>query len=137
MIGEADKDRARHHLGYLGVQEAATFQLGVPAAVQTQFMIERAWEKVLPSAEPRFVSTLDELDKIECQISGNTENVAVESIGEITMRKDEFKQLIIRYKFWRGSLANLLGIIPNPYDQREWLGMGWNGGGNGVNVRVR
>lgn len=136
-ISEQDRARARHHMGYLSVQQSATFQLGIPAATQTQFTIELAFTKILPSAEARFSDLLDKMDNIEAQIFEDTENVAVDRVDEIELRKDEFRQLIIRYQHWQGALANLLGITPNPYDQRPYLGAGWNGGGGGgVNVGV-
>lgn len=135
-ISEQDKVRARHHCGYLNVGSASTFALGIPAGVQTQFTIEGAWSKVLPQAESLFRSHLDKLDAIEEQIVDNTENVAVSKIDEIELRPDEFRQLIQRYMYWQGALCNLMGITPNPFDQRPWLGMGFNGAGGGVNVGV-
>jgi uncharacterized protein YdcH (DUF465 family) len=123
-------------MGYLQVQEASTFVLGVPAATQTQFVIEGAFTKVLPSAEARFRRLLDLMDRVEDQIEDNTENVAVDRVDEIELRKDELTQLIKRYKYWQGSLSNLLGVPPNPFDARVGLGAGYNGGGSGVNVPV-
>lgn|SRR5208282_699297 len=135
-ISEQDKVRARHHLGYLNVGSASTFVLGIPAGVQTQFTIEGAFSKVLPQAEPLFRKHLERLDKIEEQIEEDTENVAVDSVDEIKLRPDELRQLILRYQYWQGALCNLMGITPNPFDQRLWLGSGYNGGGGGVNVSV-
>lgn len=135
MIGEQDKVRARHHLGYINAQQQATFYLGMPAAMETTFISEAAFTKVLPSAEPLFLNILDRLDEIECQIVGNTPNVAASKVGEIELRQDEFTQLIVRYKHWQGSLSNLLGAPPNPFDQRPWLGSGYTGRG-ALNVPV-
>lgn len=135
MLTQDEKVRARHHLGYANVSEAATFQMGIPAGIQTQFMIEQAFNLILPQAEEKLRGLLEKLDEIECQIVNDTENVAVEEIGTIKLREDEFKQLIIRYQHWQGALANLLAIRPNPFDQRGWLGSGYGGGG-GMNAPV-
>jgi hypothetical protein len=134
MISEQDKVRARDHLGYIGVGSVWTFSLGVPAALQTQFMVEGAFGKILPQHEAKFVQLLDRMDKIEQQIEDDTENVAADAIDEIKLRSDEFEQLLIRYKYWQAKLANLLGIVPNPFDQRwsSWVG----GGGLGPNIPV-
>jgi hypothetical protein len=131
-ITEADKVRARHHMGYLQVQEASTFVLGVPAGVQTQFVIEGALNKILPQAEDRFSTLLDNLDATEQQILDDQENLAVDQIAEIKVRADEFEQLVKRYQYWQGTLGNLLGVPPNPFDQRfsSW------GGSKGVNIPV-
>ena len=123
-------------MGYLLVHQASTFFLGVPAGVQTQFPIETAFTKILPSAEARFRELLDRLDDVEYQIVEYTPDVEVSKVDEIELRPDAFKQLIIRYQHWQGALANLLGVIPNPYDMRPYLGAGWAGNG-GVNVSVQ
>jgi hypothetical protein len=135
MISEPDKIRGRHHLGYLNVNQGSTFVLGIPAAVQTSFVIENAWSKIIPAAEQLFRTLLDRLDMIEEQIVEDTEDVAVDKIDEIELRKDEFAQLIKRYQHWQGALGNLLGVPPNPFDQRPFLGGGYSGGG-GINVPV-
>jgi hypothetical protein len=118
------------------VTQAQTFVLGVPAAVQTQFVIEGALNNLLPSALPLFEDLLAKLDVTEQQIFDNTPNVAVDRVDEIELRADELKQLILRYRYWQGGLCNLLGIPPNPYDQRPMLGAGWGNGGAGINVSV-
>ena len=135
-ISEPDKNRARHHLGYGMVQQSATFQLGVPAAVQTAFMVEGTWNRILPSAEGYFRDLLEKMDKVECKIEASTEDLEVEKVGEITINLKQFEMLITRYKHWQGSLANMLQIPPNPFDQRPMLGSGYGGGGS-MNVPVQ
>lgn len=135
MITEAEKVCARDHLGYANFTSQSTFSLGIPAALQTTFMVEGAFTKILPQAEARFRQILARLDGIECQIEANTENVEASKIGEIELRPDAFRQLMIRYAYWQGKLSNMLGVLPNPFDFRPWLGSGYNGGG-GINVGV-
>lgn len=134
MLTELEKIKARAHCGYLNVQQAATFVMGVPAGVQTQFVIEGGLQKILAAAEPLFRTYIARLDALEEQIVENTENVAVDKVDEIELRADEFKQIIIRYKHWQGALCNLLGVPPNPYDMRPWMGGG--AGGGGINAPV-
>jgi hypothetical protein len=135
-ISEEDKVRCRHHMGYGNFGSASTFVLGIPAAVQTAFVIEGAFSKILPQAEPLFRKFLDHLDCIEEQIVEDTENVAVNRVDEIELRPDELRQLSLRYQYWQGAIGNLMGITPNPWDARLWLGLGYNGGGGGINVSV-
>lgn len=134
-LTDQEKVDARRHMGYINVQEAATFVLGVPAAVQTQFVIEGALNKLLAAAEPMLRQYLDNLNAIECQIVDNTEDLAAKKIGTIEINEKEFEQLIQRYKFWQGNLANLLGVPPNPYDMRPYFGSGVQGNAV-VNVPV-
>ncbi len=123
-------------MGYLNVTDAQTFILGVPAAVQTQFMIEGALNRILPQAVPMFRDFLDKLDGIEAQVVENQDALVVSSLGDIKINPDEFKSLIQRYKYWQGNLANLLCCQPNPFDQRPLLGAGWSGSNTGINVPV-
>ena len=118
VIAEETKERIRHHSGYLQVQASQTFVLGVPAAVQTQFQIEGAMNRLLPSAVPRLFNILDRLDTIEDQMGDDLDLLAVTKVDEIDIRPDEFVQLVKQYLYWRAALCNLFGVPPNPYDQR-------------------
>lgn len=121
VISENDKVRARFHLGYLNVEQAQTFVLGIPAAVQTTYMIEGALNRILPQALDKFIELLDRLDCVECELWGGMDLASVNKIAEIEVNPTRRKELAGYYQVARQGLANLLGIIPNPYDQREWL----------------
>ena len=136
-VTEESKVRARHHLGYLGVNEASTFVLGVPAAVQTQFVIEGALNRLLPQSEPLFYKLLDRLDAVELLIEENTDVLIAEKVDEIGIDPEEMKKMVKRYLYWRAGLGNLLGAPPNPFDMR-FDGM-TSGGGSGpmpLNISV-
>lgn len=121
VISEGDKVRSRHHLGYLNVEQAQTFVLGIPAAVQTTYMIEGALNRILPQALPKFIELLDRLDCVECELWGGMDLASVNKISEIEVNPTRRKELAGYYQIARQALANLLGIIPNPYDQRSWV----------------
>lgn len=124
-----EKVKIRHHLGFLNVTNAATFSLGIPQAVETQFIIERAMDLVLVEAEVEARRHVSILDRIEGQMVEDHDLLAVEKVGEITIRKDEQNQLRKEYEYWRNALANVMGIYPNPWDKRFGI--------NPVNVPVR
>ncbi len=128
-FSDVEKTRIRHHLGYLNVSAVATFALGTPAAVETQFLIESAMNKVLPEAQVLARELVAKCDAVESQISENQELLAVTQVDEIGVRQDEFEQLKKRYDYWRNGLANCLGIYPNPFDKRF-------GAGGGLNIPV-
>lgn len=131
---DAEKVKIRHHLGYLNVGYAQTFVLGNPQAVETQFIIEGAMDLVLDAALPEARRQLGILDRIECQMVGDHELLAVNKIGEIEVRKEEQDQLRKEYRYWRAALANILGIYPNPFDRRYGMG---NDVGPAVNIPVQ
>lgn len=127
---EQEKVRIRHHTGYMNVGQVQTFSLGVPAAVETQFLIEGAMSRVLPEAEIEVRRIVGILDKIEAQKVEDLELLAINKIGEIDVNDAEQSKLDREYDKWVASLCNLLAIPRNPYDQRK---MGSTGG---INVRV-
>lgn len=124
-----EKVKVRHHLGYLNVAYAYTFVYGVPAAVQTQFTVEGAMDRVLADAEPEVRRQLRILDRIEELDVEGLEDVEVEEIGDIKIDAKFYEKRWKQYERWRRSLANLFGIAPNPFDQRL--------AALGINVPVR
>ena len=128
-FSDVEKTRIRHHLGYLNVAAVQTFVLGTPAAVETQFLVEGAMNKVLPEALVLARELIAKCDAVEAQISENQELLAVTQVDEIGVRQDEFEQLKKRYDYWRNGLANCMGIYSNPFDKRF-------GAGGGINIPV-
>jgi predicted Zn-dependent protease len=121
-LTEDEKVKIRHHLGFLNVAEAMTFVLGTPAAVETQFLVEGAMNRVLESALVQVRRHVQILDTIEQQKIDDLELLAVTKVGEIEIRQDEQEALDRQYERWQASLANLLGIYPNPWDKRNESG---------------
>lgn len=126
---EQEKVRIRHHTGYMNVGQVQTFSLGVPAAVETQFLIEGAMNRVLPEAELEVRRLVSILDTIESAKVADLELLAITQIGEISINNQEQQKLDREYDKWCAALCNLLCIPRNPYDQRVM-----NQGG--INVRV-
>ena len=59
------------------------------------------------------------------------ENVDLVKAQDVEFNQGSLGQIARIYKIHQQSLANLLGIVPNPFDQREWLS-----GSGGINVPV-
>ncbi len=133
MLTDDEIVKARHHMGYPNVSAVATYSLGIPAAMQTTFMIEGALVRVLFSAEKKFRELLDKLDRAECKVEEVLDAVVLSKAEDVEYNQDALKKVATVYKLWQQSMANMLGIVPNPFDQREWLGLGEGGG---VNVPV-
>lgn len=131
VVPEEEKVRARRHLGYLGVEASSTFSLGIPAAIQTQFMVEGALNRLLPQSMPTFLMLLDRLDCIDCEFYGGVDTATVSKIAEVEIDDKRIQKIGKYYRNARSDLANLLGIVPNPFDQREIVMEG-----GGINVPV-
>lgn len=99
--------------------------------VQTQFMIERALNALNMPAYPKFQWLLSELDRLECQMFGGSNLAEVNRVDTVEVNRERVKEFGQMYGIARSALANMLGIVPNPYDQRAfWID------GPGVNVPV-
>ena len=122
----------KHHLGYPNANAIATFVLGVPAMMESLFMLEGAMNAVAPAAEERVHEQLRRLEKIENQLEENADALLVAKADEVELRENEMDLLMKRYVYWQGGLCNLLGVPgPNPFDAR------FSGaGGQGVNIAV-
>lgn len=136
FLTEDEKVRVRHHTGYLNVQQAQTFTLGTPAGVETQFLIEGAMNRVLDGALPRLRELLGMCEETERNMFCDQDLMAVTQLDTITVNSTgehrQQRELRRAYLYWQRSLCNLLGVPPNPFDQRKGLyGLG------GVNVTVQ
>lgn len=126
-----EKVRIRDLLGFLNVANAQTFALGIPAGVETQFIIEKAMDLVPEDALFLVREHVETLQAIDGQSREDQELMAVNAIGDITINQQEQKQLDERRRYWRGRLCNAMGVYPNPFDMT-------NGTTGGIgNVRVR
>lgn len=126
-----EKVRIRDQLGFLNIANAETFALGMPAGVETQFMIEGAMDRVPEAALFLVREHLEVLISLDGQSREDHELMAVNAIGDISINQQEQKQIDDRRRYWRGRLCDALGAFPNPFTQT-------NGTGGGIgNVRVR
>lgn len=126
---EEEKVEIRRHLGYPNVKEASTFALGVPAGIETNFIIEGAMDRVMAAALPQIRRHIAILNKIEEQLIEDQCYLVADSVGSINIRPTEMKELRKEYLWWREGLANLLAVYPNPFDKRQFM--------TPVNVTVR
>lgn len=114
-----ERARIRHHMGFMNVQSVHTYALGVPATVEQSFLIEGAMTNVMPEALGLVRQQLAILDEIQCLMVSNLELLTVVKVAEIEINQKMMSALEVRYDYWRQSLGNLFGVIPNPFDKRK------------------
>ena len=129
-LTEEEKVLIRDHLGFPNVSGMSTFALGMPAAIQTSFIIEKAMDVVLERALPRVRQIVAVLERIDGQAIDDLELAAVNAIGDIAVNQFEQKTLDERRRYWCGRLCNALAVFPNPFDQTK----GTTGGLGNVRV---
>jgi len=127
--------RVAYHTGYMltsfsGAGEAASLQYGIPRPVQTMFLVQQAVQLLTnPFAVDRCRRILFTLDDIERKLQSATCTLAVEKLGDMTLRGADagktFPDLLEReYVRWAKRLADLLGIPLYPYSARFRGGSG-------------
>ncbi len=135
MLSDADKERARYHLGYMEVVVASSFAFAIPQATELQFMFESTITRVRPEAEFRIVAILDKLDEIECLLFRSSQELFAKRAGDLEpnlSQPDDVERELVR---WACQLAQMLGVTPYPFSQRfQQLS---NMGGRAGNVAVR
>lgn len=131
-MSEADKIRVRRHMGYPAVDNIQTIQHSVPAGLQTLFALNSTLEKITESLLPEVLRWCSECECTECEVFGNKDMANVESVGTVKVNRLRLRELRDTYLLAQQNLANVLGSVPNPFDQRQWL----SGGGGIGNGRV-
>ena len=134
MLSDADKERARYHLGYMEVTVASSMHFGIPQVTDTQWMFEDAITRVMVAAEPRVVALLDQLDCIEKLMMRASGELFAKRIEGLEPNLDQPDDLEEEYVRWACRLADMLGIMPYPYSKRFATLRGGNGPGN-ISVR--
>lgn len=135
MISDANKERARYHLGYMEVVVASSFAFSIPQVTEVQWMFESAITRVRSDAEPRITVLLDRLDQIECTLFQASSELFAKRAGDLEPNLSQPDDVEKEYVRWACRLADMLGVMPYPFSKRfESL---INGGGGAGNIRVR
>lgn len=131
---EKEKERIRYFLSYPSwLQLAQSIQLGVPAASQPGFLVESAFERIRPEARDSAREALGECECIQGQLKDARSRFKVLSVGEVKLNPQESSKLRTELLWWVTRLADVLGVVPDPYSQMLYEGIGNIGG---LNARV-
>ena len=132
LFTEGQRDRILHFLGYPNWKSlAASIQLGYPAASQPLFLVYDAFVRMNPAAVPTILKDLCECEACESQISDARSRMKATRLGELQTNPQESRMLRQELAYWTKRLSDDLGVVPNPYSQMSYLGMG-----GGINAKV-
>lgn len=130
-----EKARIRHHLGYPpALKSAGAMNLGIPVAMQTQFVLDLAMNQVMPEAEDTIRQEISVLDGIECKLVQAQSRLAAAKLGEITLERTQLQEpdlLENEYYRWASRLSDDLAAPLYPFSVR------FRGRGNPSSVKVR
>ena len=129
---DQEKAQTLHHLGYPNWTNLANgIQLGIPAGSQPLFLIEQAFDRLLPGGEEQVRLDLCNCIDIENQMSDARSRFKAVALGELKLNAMETQQLRTELVYWRQKLADDLGVVQNPYSQSAYEGLP-----GGVNAKV-
>jgi hypothetical protein len=123
-----EKMRATYHLGYMGVQSAASLSYGIPRPIQTLFLVEVALNNLMPIFEDKVRRIINIMDGVECRLVDAQERLAASQLDSLKTRADEPQALEIEYQRWGLRLADTLGVPPYYYSTRYKRQPGQRGG---------
>jgi hypothetical protein len=131
VLTEDEKNRIRHHGGYLLTNPVSSIQLGFPRASQPQFLVESAMNNLPEAAVGQIRRYISILDTIEDQLVDATLRFKAKKLAEIELRDNETDMLEREYSRWAKRLYDDLGCPLNIYSERFRAG-----GGASINVPV-
>ncbi len=129
---DQEKAQVLHHLGYPSwTNLAASIQLGFPAGSQPLFLVEQAFNRLLPGGEEQVRLDLCNCIDIESQMGDARSRFKAQALGELKLNAMEPQMLRTELVYWRQKLADDLGVVQNPYSQSVFEGMP-----GGINAKV-
>lgn len=118
VLSEDEKNRIRHHLGYLITSPVSSIQLGVPRASQPMFLVETAMNSIPEAAVGQVRKYVAVLDGLEDRLIEAVERFAASRLGDIDLRDNETDMIEKEYARWAKRLADDLGVPLNAYSER-------------------
>jgi len=109
VLDPTERERIRYHMGYLSVAPAASITFGLPAPIQTLFLVELAMNNLLPEATDRIRRFLTILDNIECKMIEGQSYLVATQLDQMYIRNDNIDKLEDEYSRWASRLADELG----------------------------
>lgn len=116
-LTEIEKNRVRMHLGYPGVDQLGSIQLGIPTVRQTSFILQTALDRILEESIPRVREILDVMDRIEDELVKSTKYLAAMRVGNLELRPTKAGEshpdaLEREYCRWGFRLGDVFGVPP-------------------------
>jgi hypothetical protein len=117
-LTDAEKGRARYHMGYPSQNSAASWQLGIPRVLQAQYLVELALNLVDNNNETYVRQIIGVMDGVECKLVDAQSRLAASQIGDLKLRGDEPDKLEREYCRWGLRLSDTLAAPVNPFSER-------------------
>jgi hypothetical protein len=101
------------YLGYADWQDLAqSFQLGLPADSQPEFLVREGFDRISPEARALVRRDVCELRDIELQRSQARRRAVATKVGDLMVdTREEIKILNAERTYWTNKLANDMGNV--------------------------
>ena len=125
------KARVRSLLAYPQIESPTIMTFGVPSIGEPQYLFERMMDHLYDAyAVEQVKQYVQTMDSLEAQLANVACLVKANVVGDIQPNIDAGEYIEREIVRWGYRLAELLGVMPNPYSVR------YGSGGNGINGRV-
>ncbi len=114
MLTAVQKSKIRYFLGFANIETYLAIGLGFPSANQPLFVLQYAFDHLLPEAEPDLLRVLQECICIEAQLSDSRSRLQTTAVDKIQMNIKEAAMLEDQLDYWVARLADFLGVVRNP-----------------------
>lgn len=120
---DVEKSRIKHFLGYPAWESVTNgIQLGIPAGSQALFLVEQSFLRLDEGGRQSVRGDLESLELIEEQMRCAQSRMRAKRIGEIETNLEELGTLKNHLEYWKGVLANDMGVPINPYPSEPIMG---------------
>jgi hypothetical protein len=130
-LTEEEKARIRHHFGVPQTYPISDIQLGVPAAAQPMFILERQMNVIPNSAIAIIREDVAKCDTTEAELFQAQRRLKAKSVDSVDLNPDECDQRRAEYRYWVTKLGDDLGAPINAFSAAFRTG-----GGMPLNIPV-
>ena len=113
---ELERAQIKHFLAYPSwINTVSSILLGSPADIQPAYLVDAAFDRIKAEARDIVRRDLCACLTIESQLIDSNSRLKAIQIGNIKTNQSEQQQLREELHQWISTLANDLGVLPNPY----------------------
>jgi len=117
-LSEDEKVRVRYHLGYPMLSANPSLSLGVPIDTPLMTLLQRAFDIILPQAEPMIRRLIVICDQKDLEVSEASDRLSVAKAEGVEMRVDETDAREREYMRWVARLSDALHAPIYPFSER-------------------
>jgi len=117
-LSAEEKVRVRYHLGYPALSAGPSLSLGVPIDTPLMNLLQRAFDLILPEAEPMVRKVLSRCDELDDEIPASAVRLRAIKAEGVELNPNEPHALETEYMRQVARLSDLLHAPIYPFSER-------------------